>query len=67
MLNLGICNVVGEHNNWKQAATQAGLNPNELKCVTWCEVGMYNLENAVAFFKVRSRDQNNYLVKIEQE
>jgi hypothetical protein len=62
MLNLGFCNVVGEHNNWKQAATQAGLNPKELKCAIW-----HRPDNAVAFFKVRSRDPYNYLVKIEQE
>ena len=65
MKNLGHANAAGTtavQESWQEAATAAGLDPSQLTCVAWYEIGRRVPEEAVAFFKVRSGDPTNYLL-----
>jgi hypothetical protein len=65
MINLGYCNVVYSTDiqpSWEERASQFGLDPSVLRCVTWHQ-GKPN--DAVAFFHVRPKDPANYLVHID--
>jgi hypothetical protein len=67
MINLGHANAVGTGTlpSWQEAAREAGLDPSALTPV-WAHLnGGKAPENAIAFFRVRSRDPAWYLVPVE--